>query len=125
MSTAFEAITTRQAWYAGEPIAKYDAAMYNSAGKLVKADGTGQFAGIVQYGAETDADMTTVVKGTFPAVCSVDIAEGSKVTVDSVNPGKFKVAVAGNVVYGIALTSAIKDNLFTLSMADVPAPQII
>ena len=46
--TAFEAITTRQAWYAGEAVEKYDAVMIGTDGRYMKADGTRPFAGIVQ-----------------------------------------------------------------------------
>lgn len=125
MSTAFEAITTRQAWYAAEVMGKYAAAEIGADGKYVLATGAGQFAGIVQYGAEAADRMVTVVKGTFPAVGSVAIAAGDKVTIDAVNPGEFKLAVAGDVVYGIALTDADADLLFTLSMADIPTPEIL
>lgn len=118
--SAFEAITTRQAWYASEEVEKYDAVMFDAAGKYVKADGTGVFQGIVQYGAETANDMATVVKGTFPAIGSVDISAGDKVTIDATKPGRFKVAATGAAVYGVALTDGKADNLFTLTMNDVP-----
>ena len=45
MATAFEAITTRQSWYASAAVAKYDAVEIGSDGKYQKANGTGIFAG--------------------------------------------------------------------------------
>lgn len=125
MTTAFEAITTRQAWFASEVLTKYEAAMIGADGKYAKADGTGQFAGIVQYGAEAADRMVTVVKGTFPALAAVEITAGDKVTIDATNAGQFKVAAASDVVYGAALTDASAEGLFTLSMADVPAPKVV
>ena len=124
MSTAFEAITTRQAWYASEAMDKYYAAEIGADGKYALATGVGQFAGIVQYGAEAADRMVTVVKGTFPAIGSEAIDAGEKVTLDAVNPGQFVVAAVGDVVYGVALTSSDADLLFTLSMADVVTPEI-
>ena len=118
---AFEAITTRQAWYASEVLDKYDAVMIGEDGKYAKADGTSVFAGIVQYGAESENDMVTVVKGTFPAIGSEDITAGDKVTIDGAAAGKFKIAdTAGDAVYGVALTDGKAGNLFTLAMHEVP-----
>lgn len=119
MQSAFEAITTKQAWYAAEELAKYDAVMYGSDGKYVKADGSNVFVGIVQYGAEAADRMVTVVKGTFPAIGSTDLTAGMQVTIDADNPGMFIEADTGDVVYGIALTAAKAGNLFTLAMNDV------
>ena len=96
MSTAFEAITTRQAWYASEAMDKYYAAEIGADGKYALATGVGQFAGIVQYGAEAADRMVTVVKGTFPAIGSEAIDAGEKVTLDALNPGQFVVAAAGD-----------------------------
>lgn len=119
MASAFEAITSRQAWYAAAEIEKYSAVQYDADGKYELADGTGVFAGIVQYGAANADEMMTVVKGVFPALGSVDIADGDKVTIDSENAGKFKVAAANDAVYGVALTSATAGDLFTLAIAEV------
>ena len=83
MATAFEAITTRQSWYASETVAKYDAVEIGSDGKYQKADGSGLFAGICEYGAEAADRMITVVKGTFPCVCSGAVTAGPKLTVDT------------------------------------------
>lgn len=120
MTTAFEAITSRVAWYASEEVEKYDAVMYDLVGKFAKADGSGQFAGIVQYGAEQPDRMTTVVRGVFPAIGTENIVAGAKVTIASgADAGRFKVAGTGDIIYGTALTGAAKNNLFALAMADV------
>lgn len=117
--TAFEAITTRQAWYASEVIHKYDAVMLGSDGRYALADGTRPFAGICQYPAENKGDMCTVVRGTFPGVAAEAITAGAFVTVDK---GKFKVGTAANAV-GIALTPADEeDTLVGVSMLESPAP---
>lgn len=123
MSTAFEAITTRQSWHAAEEIAKYNAVEFNAEGKYVNAVGDGQFVGIAQYGAENIDDMVTVVKGTFPAISSEDLAAGDNVTIDTDNAGLFKKAGVGDAIYGKALTGVIEGNLFTLAMADVPVAE--
>lgn len=127
MGTAFESITTRQAWHASEPIEKYDAVEINADGLYALAIGDGQFAGIAQYGAEVIGDMATVVKGTFPALLAplVTIVAGDKVTIDPLTPGSFKVAAAGDVVYGIAFTGATPEGLFTLAMADIVSPAVV
>ena len=123
MNTAFEAITTRQAWYASEELNKYEAAMLGTDGKYAKADGTGQFVGIVQYGAEAADRMVTVVKGTFPALAEAAVVAGARVTLGTA--GKFVAAEAADVVYGVALTSTDTEGLFTLSMAEVPTPVVV
>lgn len=123
--TAFEAITTRVAWYAGEAISKYYAAEYGTGGKLVKATGDGQFAGIVEYGADAADKMVTVVKGVFPGVASGIITAGDKVTIDATKAGQFKAAGVNDVVYGIALNdAAAAGELVSVSMADVATPVI-
>lgn len=130
MNTAFESITTRQAWHAAEVLEKYEAVMFDPDGKFALADGTGQFAGIVQYGAEAIDNIATVVKGIFPAIGSEDIVAGP-VTIAAATPGQFRMAVAADgetpadVVYGTALTTSDADGLFALAMADVAAPVVI
>lgn len=117
MGTAFEAITTRLSWYAAEKIEKYQAVQFDTDGKFEVADGTRQFAGLVQYGAEEADLMATVVKGTFPAIADGAIAAGDYVTLST--DGSFKKAeqgLADVVVYGIALTDASDEFLFTLSL---------
>lgn len=120
-NTAFEAITSRQAWHAAGALPKYYAAMIDAEGKLAKADGTRPFIGIVQYGAAAEDDVATVVKGSFPAIGSEEISAGDLLTLDSGdNAGKFKVAdTEGDVVYGVALTGAAAGDLFTIAMNDV------
>lgn len=118
-TTAFEAITTRQAWYATAVLEKYTAAEFGVDGNIVAATGAGQFAGIVQYSNDVAGNMVTVVKGMFPTVASVAITKGDKVTIDAANAGKFKVAATGNTVYGTAMNTAAAGDLFTVAMSDV------
>lgn len=118
-NTAFEAITTRQSWYAAEEVAKYDAVEIGSDGKYQKADGTGLFAGICEYGAEAADRMITVVKGTYPVVCSEDVTAGAKLTVDAEHPGQMMIAESG-AVYGIALNAAAAGELTSIAMVDGP-----
>ena len=115
-NTAFEAITSRQAWYAGEPVAKYDAVMIGTDGKYMKADGTRPFAGIVQYGAEAADRMCTVVRGTFPGVAANTIAAGDPLKVSA---GKFDKQTTGEAV-GIALTGGAADELIAVSILETP-----
>ena len=118
--TAFQSITSRQSWYAAEKLDTYYAAEYDTAGQLIKATGARPFAGIVQYGCDAADQMVTVVKGSFPALGSEDIDAGDLLTVDSAAAGKFRVAdTQGDVVYGVALTSATTGNLFTISLNDI------
>ncbi len=120
--TAFEAITTRQAWYASAAISKYDAVEFGSDGKYQKADGTGIFAGICEYGAEAAERTITVVKGTFPCVCSAAVAVGAKLTVDSAHAGQMKTATAADAVYGVALNAAAAGELVSIAMVEAPIP---
>lgn len=116
-ATAFEAITSRQAWYAGETVSKYDAVMFGTDGRYKLADGTRPFAGIVQYGADAAGEMCTVVRGTFPGVASAEIAEGALLTVTA---GKFVTATTG-VAIGVALTAAAAaGELVAVSMLETP-----
>ena len=118
-TTAFESITTRLAWYANEAVAKYDATMYDTDGQLAKADGSGPFAGICQYGGNA-GDMVTVVRGIFPGVLSANSLVGAKLTLASgVDAGKFKTAIAGDKVYGVLLYAANAGDLAAISMVDV------
>lgn len=114
--TAFEAITTRQAWYAGEAVEKYDAVMIGTDGRYKKADGTRPFAGIVQYGAEEAGRMCTVVRGTFPGVAASAIAAGDPLKVSA---GKFAKQTTGEAV-GIALTAGNTDELVAVAMLETP-----
>lgn len=117
-NTAFEAITTRQSWYASEEIAKYDAVEFGSDGKYQKADGSGLFAGICEYGAEAADRMITVVKGTYPVVASADVDAGDQLTIDADNPGQVKPASAGDTVYGVALNAAGDGELVSIAMIE-------
>lgn len=117
--TAFEAITTRQAWYASEAVNKYDAVMLGSDGRYAKADGSRPFAGIVQYPAESAGDMCTVVRGTFPGVAAEAIAAGDYVKVSA---GKFAVGTASDAV-GVAISPANDaDELVGVMMLESPVP---
>lgn len=116
---AFEAITTRKSWYAGEKLSAYTGVQYGTAGKFVKADGTRPFAGIVQYGCDAADEMVTVVDGMFPAVASVAVTAGAIIAIDTANPGKFKLAGASTAVCGIAMTDAGAGETFTLAMLPV------
>lgn len=122
MATAFEAITTRQSWYASAAVAKYDAVEIGSDGKYQKANGTGLFAGICEYGAEAADRMITVVKGTFPCVCSGAVTAGAKLTVDIAKAGQMKVATTNDAVYGVALNAAATGELVSIAMVEAPIP---
>ena len=116
---AFESITTSKAWYANEAVAKYDAVMFDTDGKFAKADGTGIFAGICQYGAEKAGNMATVVRGIFPGVVVANATAGTKLMIDSANPGKFKAVTAGtDVVVGILLYDATAGDLAAISTVE-------
>ncbi len=120
--TAFEAITTRQAWYASGAISKYDAVEFGTDGKYQKADGTGIFAGICEYGAEAADRTITVVKGTFPCVVSAAVVAGAKLTVDASNAGQMKTATAADAVYGVALNAGAQGELVSIAMVEAPIP---
>ena len=122
MATAFEAITTRQSWYASAAVAKYDAVEIGSDGKYQKANGSGLFAGICEYGAEAADCMITVVKGTFPCVCSGTVTAGAKLTVDTTKAGQMKVATTNDAVYGVALNAAAAGELVSIAMVEAPIP---
>ena len=122
MATAFEAITTRQSWYASAAVAKYDAVEIGSDGKYQKANGTGLFAGICEYGAEAADRMITVVKGTFPCVCSGSVTAGAKLTVDTAHAGQMKTATSTDAVYGVALNAAAAGELVSIAMVEAPTP---
>lgn len=119
-NTAFEAITTRQSWYAKEAVAQYDAVEIGEGGKYQKANGSGIFAGICEYGCEAEDRMITVVKGTFPVVVSEDVTAGNKLVVDDANPGQMKVGTAN--ICGIALNDASEGELTALSMVESVVP---
>lgn len=102
--TAYEAITSRTAWYAGAALTKYDAVMLNAAGKYVKADGTRPFAGIVEYGCDAADQVATVVRGIYPGVANAAITAGAYLKCVA---GKWApTATVGDVVLGVALTAA-------------------
>ena len=122
MATAFEAITTRQSWYASAAVAKYDAVEIGSDGKYQKANGSGLFAGICEYGAEAADRMITVVKGTFPCVCSGSVTAGAKLTVDTAHAGQMKTATSTDAVYGVALNAAATGELVSIAMVEAPIP---
>lgn len=119
--TAFESITSRQAWYANEAISKYDAVMVDTDGKYAKADGTGLFAGICQYGADAAGIMVTTVRGIFPGVLSENAMAGSKLTIDGNNAGKFKIAGATDKIYGVLLYDVNAGDLAAINMVETGA----
>ncbi len=120
MATAFEAITTRQSWYAGEAISKYAAVSVHTDGRLVKAVAGRPFAGICEYAAEAADDMVTVVKGSYPAIATENVTVGAMLTLDSAAAGKFRIAdTAADVIYGTAVTAADAGDLFTIMLSDV------
>ena len=122
MATAFEAITTRQSWYASAAVAKYDAVEIGSDGKYQKANGSGLFAGICEYGAEAADRMITVVKGTFPCVCSGSVTAGAKLTGGTAHAGQMKTATQNDAVYGVALNAAAAGELVSIAMVEAPIP---
>lgn len=117
--TAFEAITTRQSWYASEVVEQYQAVEMGAGGKYKKADGTGLFAGLCEYGCEAAGRMITVVKGTFPGIASGAITEGDKLVVDTAKPGCVKTGTTGTII-GVALNSATDGELVSVSMLEAP-----
>ena len=122
-NTAFEAITTRQSWYAGDAVDRYDAVEFGEGGKYVKAPGKGVFAGMCEYGAEAADRMITVVKGTFPGVANAAILAGAKVTIDSSLAGRIKTAGGSDPVIGIALNAAgAAGELVSVAMVEAPVP---
>lgn len=114
--TAFEAITTRQSWYASEEIAKYDLVEMGISGKYQKAAGTGYFAGVCEYGCEAADRMVTIVKGTYPVCVSEDVKAGDTLIIDTVNPGKAAKGTSG--VIGVALNDAAAGELTSLNILE-------
>lgn len=114
--TAFEAITTRQSWYASAEVEKYDLVEMGINGKYQPADGTGYFAGVCEYGCEAADRMITVVKGTYPVVVSEDVKAGDTLIIDTANAGKAKAGTSG--VIGIALNDAAAGELTSLNMLE-------
>jgi len=114
--TAFEAITTRQSWYASAEVEKYDLVEMSISGKYQPADGTGYFAGVCEYGCEAADRMITVVKGTYPVVVSEDVKAGDTLIIDTANAGKAKAGTSG--VIGIALNDAKAGELTSLNMLE-------
>lgn len=114
--TAFEAITTRQSWYASEEIAKYDLVEMGISGKYQKAAGTGYFAGVCEYGCEAADRMVTIVKGTYPVCVSEDVKAGDTLIIDTGNPGKAAKGTSG--VIGVALNDAAAGELTSLNILE-------
>jgi len=106
--SAIESPSTRLAWYAAEELKQYYAAEIDADGKIAKATQAGQYVGQVQYGAEAEDDMVTVVKGIFPAIATEAIEVGDDISV-SATAGVLMVAVTGpgaTTVIGKALSAA-------------------
>lgn len=118
-NTAFEAITTRQSWYASEVVEQYHAVEMGDGGKYKKADGTGMFAGMCEYGCEAADRMITVVKGTFPGIASGEVKAGDKLVVDTAKAGYVKTSTSGTII-GVALNDAADGELVSVSMLEAP-----
>lgn len=117
--TAFEAITTRQSWYASEIVEQYHAVEMGDDGKYKKANGSGMFAGMCEYGCEAAGRMITVVKGTFPGIASGAVTAGAKLTVDASKAGYVKAGTTGTII-GVALNDAADGELVSVSMLEAP-----
>lgn len=117
--TAFEAITTRQSWYASEIVEQYHAVEMGDDGKYKKANGSGMFAGMCEYGCEAAGRMITVVKGTFPGIASGAVTAGAKLVVDSTKAGRVKASTTGTII-GVALNDAADGELVSVSMLEAP-----
>lgn len=117
--TAFEAITTRQSWYASEIVEQYHAVEMGDDGKYKKANGSGMFAGMCEYGCEAAGRMITVVKGTFPGIASGAVTAGAKLVVDASKAGYVKAGTTGKVI-GVALNDAADGELVSVSMLEAP-----
>lgn len=117
--TAFEAITTRQSWYASEIVEQYHAVEMGDDGKYKKANGSGMFAGMCEYGCEAAGRMITVVKGTFPGIASGAVTAGAKLVVDASKAGYVKAGTTGTII-GVALNDAADGELVSVSMLEAP-----
>lgn len=114
---AFEGISLKQAWYGNTALNKYIAVQFDGDGKFEPADGTGVFAGIVQYPSEAASQMATVVTaGWFPGLSADDITAGALLAIDGDNPGMFKEAGENDTVVGVAVTGASAGDLFTVAI---------
>lgn len=119
--TAFEAVTSRNAWYAGEGLTKYQAAMINSSGKFVKANGTRPFAGMVEYGCDAADEVATVVRGVYPGIAGADLTAGQYVKPGTgATAGMWIATVATDSVIGIALTAAVTGATASIQMLETP-----
>lgn len=117
--TAFEAITTRQSWYASEIVEQHHAVEMGDDGKYKKANGSGMFAGMCEYGCEAAGRMITVVKGTFPGIASGAVTAGAKLVVDASKAGYVKAGTTGTII-GVALNDAADGELVSVSMLEAP-----
>lgn len=113
--TAFQSITTRQAWYTATAIAPYHAVQWGTDSRLTLADGSGPFAGIVEYGTEAEDQIATVVTGIFPVAAAEDIAVGDKITFTAGEAVK-----ATGAAYGIAINKATKGTLVGVALFNTP-----
>ena len=119
-NTAYQAITSRQAFYAAAAIAKYEAVELAADGKLALAVGSLPFIGIAEYGADAADEMVTVVRGTFPGIATEDVETGDYLVIDSTKPGKFKVAGAEATVIGIAMSDGVTGDTIAVHMLETP-----
>ena len=116
-NTAFEAITKRFAYYAKEPVSKYQAVQWSTTGDLELAtSGEGPLAGVVEYGTDKVNEMATVVTGIYPCIAAAPITKGSYIEFAA---GKAK-SVAIGVAYGIALNDADTNTLVGVNIFDSP-----
>jgi len=116
-SNAFEMITTRFAWYAAEDIAKYEPVAFDLTGKLIRANGTGNFIGICQYGAAA-GELATVVRGVYPAKIFAAATAGTRLTPSSYSAGSFTAAGYANKVVAVLLTDAETGGIAPVAMLD-------
>lgn len=119
-TTAFQAITTRQAFTAAVAVAKYDAVELDANGKLALATGALPFMGMVEYGANAADEMATVVRGIFPGVATEDVTTGDYLVIDGAHAGKFKVAGTSAKVVGIAQSDATAGDTLAVLILETP-----
>lgn len=121
-NSAFDAITTRNAWYSGVALAQHEAVMYDAAGKYVKADGSRPFAGIVEYGCDAADQMVTVVRGVFSGIAASKITAGAYLVLGTdTSAGCWApTTTTGTAVIGIALTAATAGETLAVQMLETP-----
>ena len=115
-TVAYEMITTRLSHYSAEKLAKYEPVMLDTDGKYAKADGTGPFIGVVEYGVDGPDEMVTIVKGIYPIIAGADIAAGAKLAIDAGTVITADNTDSDVIVIGAALAAATEGNLVSVQM---------